>query len=54
MAQLVERFYDKYPKLRDIYVGSPNTYSNILKKIPFEIILGIPMQMEDEEIRKIV
>lgn len=44
IAQLVERFSDKYPILRDIYLNyKDDSYSTILKKIPFELHLGIPL-----------
>lgn len=48
IAQLVDRFSDKYPMLRDIYIGyKDNSYSTILKKIPFELHLGIPLEVDD-------
>lgn len=44
IAQLVERFCDKYPILRDIYVShQDDSYAGVLKKIPFELYLGIPV-----------
>jgi len=44
IAQLVDRFCDKYPILRDLYVGyEDQSYSTLLKKIPFELQLGIPV-----------
>jgi hypothetical protein len=49
IAQLVDRFSDKYPILRDIYVDyKDDSYSTILKKIPFELQLGIPLEVDEK------
>jgi hypothetical protein len=49
IAQLVERFSDKYPILRDIYVDyDDQSYSTILKKIPFELQLGIHLEVDEK------
>jgi hypothetical protein len=43
IAELVERFSDKYPVLLDIYEGyEDRSYSTTLKKIAFELYLGVP------------
>jgi hypothetical protein len=48
IAQLADRFSDKYPLMRDIYVNyRDDSYSTILKKIPFELHLGIPLEVDD-------
>ena len=46
IAELVHRFDDKYPILRDIYEDYEDaSYSTILKKIAFELELGIPFRL---------
>lgn len=53
IAQLVERFSDKYPILRDIYLNyKDDSYSTILKKIPFELHLGIPLEVSEQALAK--
>lgn len=49
IAQLVDRFSDKYPLLRDIFINyKDKSYSTILKMIPFELYLGIPLEIDDQ------
>ncbi len=53
IAQLTDRFSDKYPLMRDVYLNyNDNSYSTILKKIPFELHLGIPLDVEDNILSK--
>jgi len=53
IAQLVERFSDKYPMLMDIYENYPDhSYSTLLKKIPFELQLGIPLEIDEKAMAK--
>jgi hypothetical protein len=43
IAQIVEELHHKYVALRDIYTDyEDDSYSTILKKIPFEIYVGVP------------
>lgn len=47
IAELVERFSDKYPVLLDIYEGyEDQSYSTVLKRIAFELYLGVPLEMD--------
>jgi hypothetical protein len=47
VAGLVDKFSIKYPILRDIYLGVHDTgYSTVLKKIAFELQLGIPLEVD--------
>jgi hypothetical protein len=53
IAQIVDKLSDKYPILRDIYVEYEDTsYSTILKKIPFELCLGIPFEIDHSLFQK--
>lgn len=53
IAQLTDRFSDKYPLMRDIYINyRDDSYSTILKKIPFELHLGIPLEVDDKILSK--
>lgn len=48
IAQIVDSLSEKYPVLRDIYEGyEDNSYSTILKKIPFELELGVPLNIDE-------
>jgi hypothetical protein len=53
MAELVSRFEDKYPVLRDLFVSYPDeSYSTVLKKISFQVYLGIPLEMDKAMFKK--
>jgi histone H3/H4 len=53
IAQLVDRFSDKYPMLRDIFINyQDDSYSTILKKIPFELQLGIALEVDERILQR--
>lgn len=53
IALLVQRFESKYPSLRDIFHNyQDHTYSTFLKMIPFELILGIPLDISSSFYRQ--
>lgn len=47
IAQLVDRFADKYPILLDLYDGyEEGSYSTFLKKIAFQLHLGVAFPID--------
>ena len=54
IAQIVEKLCEKYPNLRDIYLNyEDKSYSTILKKIPFQMFVGVPFEISKELLEKI-
>jgi hypothetical protein len=54
IAELVDRFADKYPVLLDLYDGyEEGSYSTFLKKIAFQLRLGVPFAIEDHFLTKL-
>lgn len=53
IAEIVDSLSDKYPILRDIYEGyEDQSYSTILKKIPFELQLGVPFDIDEQTLEQ--
>lgn len=49
IAQIVDELRHKYPMLNDIYVDyDDESYSTVLKKIPFEIYVGVAFQIDEQ------
>jgi len=54
IAQIVNKLSRKYPHLNDIYVKyEDESYSTILKKIAFELHVGIPFQINKATLERI-
>ena len=53
IGQIVNRFGEKYPNLWDIFEEVDESYSNLTKKIGFELMTGIPVKISYNKLKEI-
>lgn len=53
IGQIVNRFGEKYPNLWDIFEEVDDSYSNLTKKIGFELVTGIAIRLSYNKLKEI-